>query len=162
MKAQTACVGEDLTADVNLSKRWRENYSIVGFKLQKKGIWSAIKPGWEQICCIFRWHGTILVFLNKLDTALLSLLCLSSCSIIHSLLRLFCCTLSPAVSLSLYLYSHEHVHIQYVSFSFYFSFPPIVAQVPQSCSTKHWSSRVNWRSEWRSKGLLRYFITGTL
>ena len=36
MKAQAARVGEDLTADVKLSKRWRENDSIVGFTLEEK------------------------------------------------------------------------------------------------------------------------------
>lgn len=74
-------------------------------------------------------------------------LCLSSCSIIHSRVRLFCCTPSPAVSLSLYLYSQERVRSQYVSFSFYFSSPPIVARVPQSCSTKHCDRRMNCKSE---------------
>lgn len=48
MKAQAARVGGDLTADVKLSKRWRENYSIVGFtpgKKKKNSIWSAVKLG---------------------------------------------------------------------------------------------------------------------
>lgn len=159
---ETACVEEDLTGDVNLSKTWRENYSIVRFKLKKtkKSIWCAVKMA--RICSIFKGGGVVRLyflffFSNKPETALLSLLCLSSCSIIHSLVRLFCCTLSPAVSLSLYLYSHEHVHIQYVSFSFYFSFPPLVAQVPQSCNTKHRNWRINWRSDGSIKGLWQYF-----
>lgn len=97
---------------------------------------------------VARYDSFLFFFLNKLNTVPLFFLCLSSCSIIHSRVRLFCCTPSPAVSLSLYLYSQERVRSQYVSFSFYFSSPPIVARVPQSCSTKHCDRRMNCKSVW--------------
>lgn len=100
-----ACVGED---DVNLRKTWRENYSIVPSskkrKTQNQKMWSAVKLERKQICCIFRWWTMIVFVLTRVDTSLRSLLCLSSCSIIHSLVRLFCHTPSPAVSQAVFVF----------------------------------------------------------
>lgn len=117
---ETACVGEDLTGDVNLSKTWRENYSIVRFKLKKtkKSIWCAVKMA--RICSIFKGGGVVRLYFFFFQTNLKqhSSLCFACplvllftlwfvCSAVHCLLlyRSVCI----CIPMSMFTFSMSHL-----------------------------------------------------
>lgn len=80
--------------------------------------------------------------------------------LLFTLLRLFCCTLSPVVLLRLYLYSPERVHIQYVSFNFYFSFPPLFYKHlthPACCQTLELENKAKEAAKRGCSDILAWF-----